>query len=693
MGILSGLFGNLDPFAQQGLIAQLFGPSANLNTPTSQPAPPVGQGTSSTNPQPSPGSSGLPAAFRPLPSLFGNSMLGNGLRGGLAGLGSSTGYTGLAALGAGAAGGSQATQERQRFNANNLLAGQQYQGGQQSLIGGNLSNQFALYKTNILRRQQGLPDLTMQDLINDPNLVNQAMPQQGAPGQGQAAPGQPGMGGSTGPQGQPGQSGVNWNDPGDPTVQANLRNDALVFGAPYAQMELDAMKSGLGYQQASEAAKAKGQIYNLRGGSSLYDSSGKEIGRGNPQKTEVLDPNGSGNMVPAVIYPNGDVEISGYANGSSQPTTNSGGNNPGNIRSGQGGSFGQYPSMGAGVDAIDKNLQAYAGKGINTVRGIVSTWAPPNENPTDQLVANAAKRLNVNPDQPLDMSDPNTRAQVAMALMQQENGVKTAQADSSITGTNAGTQPVSDLGPYAKEQQEEWAKRRGEIGEAVNSNIQAEQRFQALGEALKLTQSGAFATEKAHLAALLKAGGIDATPEMLGDPAQVQIALKESVQGVFSQIKSLVGGRVAAQEINLLASASSNPNLQPEANAKIISQAIGAIRYNRDFYDALSKEKNPVDPNAYEIQFQKDHPLQGYIDKAEKELGPLKGMAGAQGGGTPGVNGVPWPQDKPATLGAGANDQATLQWFDRLPIGSWFKNPSDGQLIQKTKERFKGAGQ
>src|SRR5215472_16832723 len=135
--LLAGLVN--DPSqASGGWLAKLLGtsPTAALSTPTLA-APPVGIGTSSTQPL-TPGSPTIPNAanaaaplnlmsyFRPRTGLLGNSILGDALRGGFAGLNAGTGYTGGAAFGAGFGGAEQAARERQAAQMQTLAAGQQY---------------------------------------------------------------------------------------------------------------------------------------------------------------------------------------------------------------------------------------------------------------------------------------------------------------------------------------------------------------------------------------------------------------------------------------------------------------------------------------------------------------------------------------------------------------------------------------
>ena len=123
-------------------------------------------------------------------------------------------------------------------------------------------------------------------------------------------------------------------------------------------------------------------------------------------------------------------------------------NNLGNIRpKGASTGFQSYESPEAGIKAIDDNLVAYHQKhGIDTLRGIIGRWSPPNENDTEALVANAAKRTGFKPDDKLDMTNPATRHIVSAAIMLQEHSPKKfkageAQAASAPTKEQPPTNP------------------------------------------------------------------------------------------------------------------------------------------------------------------------------------------------------------------------------------------------------------
>lgn len=108
-------------------------------------------------------------------------------------------------------------------------------------------------------------------------------------------------------------------------------------------------------------------------------------------------------------------------------------NNPFNLRPvGATEGFQSYASpqegMLAGMHDLAVKLsgksQAMAGKPV-TLRNIISTYSPPNENKTDALVKNAAARMGVDPDAVLDI---NALQPLSQAILAQEQGGTTANA-------------------------------------------------------------------------------------------------------------------------------------------------------------------------------------------------------------------------------------------------------------------------
>jgi hypothetical protein len=103
---------------------------------------------------------------------------------------------------------------------------------------------------------------------------------------------------------------------------------------------------------------------------------------------------------------------------------------------GSDGRFAQFATPDAGMNAMDSLLQGYGSKhGINTISGIIGRWAPTNDgNDVGAYAAHVAKRVGVDPNQPIDLSDPSVRKIIAPAMAEFENGaapMKMAFADNT----------------------------------------------------------------------------------------------------------------------------------------------------------------------------------------------------------------------------------------------------------------------
>lgn len=99
-------------------------------------------------------------------------------------------------------------------------------------------------------------------------------------------------------------------------------------------------------------------------------------------------------------------------------------NNPGNLRPpGQSNGFQRFDTPEAGVAAMVRQLDLYRDRNnLNTVQGIISRWAPPNENDTAAYVRSVAGALGVAPDAPIDTRDEQTMRRLVVAMARQEGG-------------------------------------------------------------------------------------------------------------------------------------------------------------------------------------------------------------------------------------------------------------------------------
>lgn len=122
-------------------------------------------------------------------------------------------------------------------------------------------------------------------------------------------------------------------------------------------------------------------------------------------------------------------------------------NNPGNIEAGSNswdgqagsdGRFAKFVTPEHGIRALGKNLLSYQRQGYDTVSEIVNRWAPASDgNNTDAYIAALCKKLNVSPNDQLNMSDINTLRQLCAGIIQHENGKQPYSEDQLNTGVSA----------------------------------------------------------------------------------------------------------------------------------------------------------------------------------------------------------------------------------------------------------------
>ena len=101
-------------------------------------------------------------------------------------------------------------------------------------------------------------------------------------------------------------------------------------------------------------------------------------------------------------------------------------NNPGNLRSWgnmprDSGGYAVFPTKESGLSATIQNLQAQQKlHGLNTIRGIISRWAPSNENDTQAYIADMVKKTGFGADQQLNLNDSRTVAPLISGIVKHE---------------------------------------------------------------------------------------------------------------------------------------------------------------------------------------------------------------------------------------------------------------------------------
>lgn len=77
-----------------------------------------------------------------------------------------------------------------------------------------------------------------------------------------------------------------------------------------------------------------------------------------------------------------------------------------------------------GLRAIGRILRAYQRRyNLHTIRGMITRWAPPHENPTNRYVDYIARKLGVGPDEKIDVCAPGVMRKFIEGIVQFENGM------------------------------------------------------------------------------------------------------------------------------------------------------------------------------------------------------------------------------------------------------------------------------
>lgn len=88
--------------------------------------------------------------------------------------------------------------------------------------------------------------------------------------------------------------------------------------------------------------------------------------------------------------------------------------------------FCQFVSLEMGFRAAFKILKTYFGKQppVKTVRDIITRWAPPGENNTEEYIQFVCEHGQLNPDEPMRYSDKNKMCRLVWAMAEMECGQK-----------------------------------------------------------------------------------------------------------------------------------------------------------------------------------------------------------------------------------------------------------------------------
>lgn len=243
-----------------------------------------------------------------------------------------------------------------------------------------------------------------------------------------------------------------------PIAKMGLEREQAAQLAAYRQAQLDQMKFEQGRQQKSDWQndydKGMKQIANnylagvLTGKNpSLPDSS--VLGYMDPSVLAAIQQKDQDRAMTAAFMKalGGDIapgtQPSTYASprasqgpSGQQPSSGFGDgpiwqrqNNPGNLRVPGQTSFQAFPTMQDGLNAYYDQIDRYGQRGLNTIRKIVSTYAPPNENNTNGYIALVSKATGLGPDDPIDFANPDQKIALGKAMTSVEGSGKALTDD------------------------------------------------------------------------------------------------------------------------------------------------------------------------------------------------------------------------------------------------------------------------
>lgn len=85
------------------------------------------------------------------------------------------------------------------------------------------------------------------------------------------------------------------------------------------------------------------------------------------------------------------------------------------------GRFASFATPEEGWNAMRAQFGMYADRGINTVRGLITRWAPPNENDTAGYIAYVARQTGLDPDAQIDLRDRDIQNRIFAPMRAREN--------------------------------------------------------------------------------------------------------------------------------------------------------------------------------------------------------------------------------------------------------------------------------
>lgn len=240
--------------------------------------------------------------------------------------------------------------------------------------------------------------------------------------------------------------------------KTEAKANGLTSGSPAYQAEIMRLQEQFAAESAAEVKLLKQKVEGIKENLAVQQEQDAEAERMRQQRNnalmdELIEQQNSSSpdrFTATADGPSGagagaaSLASSGAVNASGKLTRGYRNNNPGNIEAGIGfqgetgsdGRFAKFNTPEMGYRALGKNLLTYKNKhGLDTIRGIISRWAPPNENDTEAYISYVSKQMGISPDQKLDMKDQGILSGLIKNISVQENGYQ--RHDNSVIEAGA----------------------------------------------------------------------------------------------------------------------------------------------------------------------------------------------------------------------------------------------------------------
>lgn len=112
---------------------------------------------------------------------------------------------------------------------------------------------------------------------------------------------------------------------------------------------------------------------------------------------------------------------------------------PGQGALGSDGRFGVYGTMEEGIAAEARQFARYTETGSDTLRKVITRWAPPSDNDTEGYLGSVSRALGMDPNQQIDLHDPVLSSRLIHTMSKLENG-RAVPMDTVQSGVGLATQ-------------------------------------------------------------------------------------------------------------------------------------------------------------------------------------------------------------------------------------------------------------